>query len=619
MAIPIDTLPTMDIGDPAVDKCDASADSAEHVWFERNGEEKDHPRALEDPERVKQVHHSFKRRLSKILRKDDADIASTETALLAQITKIQNTYKTTNQDRHAAGQELDKALRTHEAYQLERQSGASRLIHGIQAFAEGLAEFVKAYSGIIELVRTAGGLYGEVAYQSLSILLIVFENKSTNDTKILEMLNEIRKSLPRLEPLKAINPRTQMKELVASAYKLITEFSRAAARYFARFWRRVLVAVVPMMANEVDELAASIHKCLAEVNAEAMFGLHLRSHKIHQDLGKLSTDNKKLRNDIRALRTENRALMCSMDTRWREEDRRRLEDFDKFLEIQTILDEPNTRNVAVCKHTLQLVFPNSQPPYSGWAAYGQMNPQTLQQCDELRSWSACETSCLLFLCGNTQFQGRKLIGFPHGWLSPAAIYIAEDHMRTAGEHVAFYSCQPDQRTGKSNAASVISSIVSQILSWKPEILRERDAKLRRIFEQSVRDNDGTVPKQELILNARVSLLNALLSYMAGIGVIYIVLDRMDQCETLIRDFMNELCCLVVSPPGVTVKVAVVVETSGGNGNWDPENEMTDRRLYDTVKKSLFLTKQWNQQLLTYHERSRHNRVYAWDNDHIVAN
>ena len=35
------------------------------------------------------------------------------------------------------------------------------------------ADFVKAYSGIVELLKGAGGVYGSVAYEILSILLIV--------------------------------------------------------------------------------------------------------------------------------------------------------------------------------------------------------------------------------------------------------------------------------------------------------------------------------------------------------------------------------------------------------------------------------------------------------------
>lgn len=61
-------------------------------------------------------------------------------------------------------------------------------------------------------------------------------NKSTNDTKISALLDDIRKSFPRLESWPEIYPTQTMKTLVATAFMQVTAFSRAAAEYFTRFW-----------------------------------------------------------------------------------------------------------------------------------------------------------------------------------------------------------------------------------------------------------------------------------------------------------------------------------------------------------------------------------------------
>ncbi|KAJ2986019.1 hypothetical protein NUW58_g5232 [Xylaria curta] len=608
--------PTINTSKPATDKNKPTADTNEPAWFKGDGEDEHHPRILQDPEEVKVTHQLFKEGLRRILKKDNSRVASTEAELFAQITQIRNAYKTTSQDRMAAVQGFNEASRARDMYQKRRQEGTLRFAHRIQAFANGIAEFITAYSGIIELVRGAGGPYGEVGYQTLSILLIVFVNKNDNDTKILEMLNEIRKSLPRLKSWKDIYPTPEMKELVASAYKLVTEFSRAAVQYFARFGRRVLAAVVPTMSSRVDGIAACIHKCLAEINSEAMIGLHIRSQKIQQQIQKFSADKEKMLMEIRDLTTENRVLQRKIDMRWIGDDKRKLEDLEDILGIQVIPEGPNTSNVAVCKETLQGVFPNSLPfsPGRHWAAYIQMSPQRLQQCDEFRHWSACKSSCLLFLSGSTEHHGRKLTGFPHSWLSPAAIYIAEDRMRTAGENVAFFSCQLDTTTGKTKAAVIISSVVSQILNWKPEILQERDVEFRRIISESERRHGSNSSEEDLILRGRVSLLKAVLSNMKGIGMIYLVLDRMDQCETPINDLMNELSRLLVSQT-VMIKIVVVVETSCGNGNWELNG--MNREIYHQVRDRLFIYKNWNQRLLTYQESSgRH--LQTWDNGHVFA-
>jgi hypothetical protein len=66
----------------------------------------------------------------------------------------------------------------------------------------------------------------------------VFVNKTKNDTRLVDHLTKIRKSLPRLDIWKEIYPTDEMRELVANAYLQVIDFSRAAAVYFSRFWRK---------------------------------------------------------------------------------------------------------------------------------------------------------------------------------------------------------------------------------------------------------------------------------------------------------------------------------------------------------------------------------------------
>jgi hypothetical protein len=72
-----------------------------------------------------------------------------------------------------AQQNLDQASNSHSVYTENRKHGAKRVGRWAQEFAFGFSAFVSAYSGIVDAVKTAGGPYGEVAYQTLSILLIV--------------------------------------------------------------------------------------------------------------------------------------------------------------------------------------------------------------------------------------------------------------------------------------------------------------------------------------------------------------------------------------------------------------------------------------------------------------
>jgi hypothetical protein len=66
----------------------------------------------------------------------------------------------------------------------------------------------------------------------------VVVNKSNNDKKIMELLDDLRKSFPRLDSWPLIYPTDEMRDLVAAVYNQVTEFSMAVAEYFARFWSK---------------------------------------------------------------------------------------------------------------------------------------------------------------------------------------------------------------------------------------------------------------------------------------------------------------------------------------------------------------------------------------------
>ena len=128
-------------------------------------------RALRAPKEVLEAHRQFKKRLRNALRigNKEVQIASTKDELEKQIEEIQNPESIHT----VARKNFDKAVRSRNEYQLEREHGPKKVGRWAQEFASGFARFVATYSGILEIVRRAGGPYGEVGYQTLSILLIV--------------------------------------------------------------------------------------------------------------------------------------------------------------------------------------------------------------------------------------------------------------------------------------------------------------------------------------------------------------------------------------------------------------------------------------------------------------
>ena len=56
-----------------------------------------------------------------------------------------------------------------------------------------------------------------------------------NDNKVVGLLDEIRKALPRLETWEQIYPTKTMRDLIVKIYERITDFSSMAAEYFTHF------------------------------------------------------------------------------------------------------------------------------------------------------------------------------------------------------------------------------------------------------------------------------------------------------------------------------------------------------------------------------------------------
>lgn len=72
-----------------------------------------------------------------------------------------------------AGVKLHGALSAKLDWTDARQHGVGKFGATVQHFATGLANFMGAYSGVVEAVKNAGGPYGTAGYQAISVLLIV--------------------------------------------------------------------------------------------------------------------------------------------------------------------------------------------------------------------------------------------------------------------------------------------------------------------------------------------------------------------------------------------------------------------------------------------------------------
>lgn len=114
----------------------------------------------------------FRQYVEQLVRKHNswtnADVRITEEGLREQLDSL---------DRRELKAQADVALQNanivNEKFNEDRQTGSKKVGAQAQSFIESFSGFLNAYSGIISVVRGGGQQYGELAYETLSLLLIV--------------------------------------------------------------------------------------------------------------------------------------------------------------------------------------------------------------------------------------------------------------------------------------------------------------------------------------------------------------------------------------------------------------------------------------------------------------
>jgi hypothetical protein len=196
-----------------------------------------------------------------------------------------------------------------------------------------------------------------------------------------------------------------------------------------------------------------------------------------------------------------------------------------------------------------------------------------------------------------------LQGLTHCWLSPAAIYITEDLVKDESKFV-FYSCHPELESKILSAKQILSSIILQILKWKPHILRDKGVQYHTAVLSEAWQDAG---KEKVMVNSMIKLLRDLLAEVRNLGTAFIIIDRLDQCESELRIVMDELAGLV-SDSACNVKIAVIAETSYGRGEWRHEFLKEDDYALDRV----FVHKGWNQERMINQQISRGEWPLTWN-------
>ncbi|KAI4628387.1 hypothetical protein J4E80_002525 [Alternaria sp. BMP 0032] len=137
----------------------------------------------------------------------------------------------------------------HTALDQKRSDGVRKAWSKTERFVMQFDRFLNAYSGILDIVKTADAQYGGVAGSTLALLFSVGSHhrepywsmanprktvklKIKNEEAIVSAMEQISDRLPDLEVYQKIYPEPKLGLMLVDAYKDIIMLARAATTYF---------------------------------------------------------------------------------------------------------------------------------------------------------------------------------------------------------------------------------------------------------------------------------------------------------------------------------------------------------------------------------------------------
>lgn len=310
---------------------------------------------------------------------------------------------------------------------------------------------------------------------------------------------------------------------------------------------RILTAIVRPPRLGVDIAIKRTHKQLAQVNAETSSLLHRNIKTIEQDV-------KNLRIELRNLHKE------AIEKEEREDQQRLLE----FQGVLRVPEQSDHTDVRTCKTFLNDAFsPTASSTTSPrvlqrLSRYTRMTAELLFAEDDYKSWDHCQASSCLLLSGKSPPEAQAG-NSAYCWLSQGAILVVE-RLRNEGKRVAYYCCHPQLHTTETNIQTVICHLLYQLISWSPELLRTK-LQLFKTFVQRDRWQQAD-EKQALgaMFQALREILDHLMKHLEPNEIIYVVVDRADQCKCRHKRLIEEFVCLARSSVPI-VKILIVVDST----------------------------------------------------------
>jgi hypothetical protein len=104
-----------------------------------------------------------------------------------------------------------------------------------QRVLSDVGTFLKGFSGIAEIIKSADQQFGGLAYGTVSVLATVAVRKTEHEDLIEEVLEEVLEELahafPRLNILEHIEPSDSLRALIVGTFVVTIEYCRRTAEY----------------------------------------------------------------------------------------------------------------------------------------------------------------------------------------------------------------------------------------------------------------------------------------------------------------------------------------------------------------------------------------------------
>ncbi|KAI4938729.1 uncharacterized protein J4E92_000010 [Alternaria infectoria] len=419
----------------------------------------------------------------------------------------------------------------HTTLDQRRSDGVRKAWSKTERFVMQFDRFLNAYSGILDIVKTADAQYGGVAGSTLALLFSTVKLKIKNEEAIVSAMEQISDRLPDLEVYRKIYPEPKLGLMLVDAYKDIIMLARAATTYFlGSTWGRQVINFGNPLGFEV-----------LEQNMRDNF----RRIRIRCDV-------------LLAQRVDE--LANELKDSYEREDRTRVVSLRDALNIGSYRTEDAVLSLKQYRKALASSFDDDRHR-------SKLCKSDLMAERKARAWQE-SSSCLLMLSGcNEEGVGEVALS----WLSPVAVDIVLDRLFPP-RPVAFEICNRS-----STLQNVLARLVFQLLEKNPAVVRKGQDWYD--IQSHISWNGDSEEKTKHLSEALLKVIDL------QTEEVYIVIDRPELSEDdSVRDFASGMLHLIEHTRNV-LKVLIVHRAE--LWNWEENKRSVIRKgMRDEIYQAL---------------------------------